>query len=195
MEGFLGNQVNMQQINSEYNGKARLWKESVPKLIYPTIDTIEQVLCTDLPKISGEKQVALEVMIPVGGRFLYGFLGAVFKPSASEQFLLQIPVSTDSEKIFADSIAADLDQIRFGLPNEYVQSVIDSAMFHLHKYQGIKILGSGTLCFEPAAHGELSSSKRFFGDIVAVLVQLLVLNRVDTDNNSDAPLGKLIITA
>jgi hypothetical protein len=185
----------MQQINSEFNGKARIWKESFPNLIYPTVNIVEKVVRTNLEAVFERKQVAIEILIPVGGRFLYGFLGVVFKPDCSGKLLLQVPVSTDTEKIFEDSIAAHLDQVRLGLPNEYVQSVIDSALFHLDKYKSVEILGSGTLCFEPAAHGELSSSKRFFWDITGVLVQLLVFNRVDTDHNSDAQIGRLMAAA
>jgi hypothetical protein len=115
-------------------------------------------------------------MIPVGGRILYGLLGAQFIPNNSGNFSIEVLVSTNTESVFQQSIAANLDKVRVGLPREYSQSVIDGVLYSLDK-KSLEILGSGVLRFDKAAHGEIGSSNKFFRKIAATVVQLLMLDK------------------
>ena len=166
----------MKNINLNFHSQARVWIEDAPSIIYPVIDTLTKDVQTGLTRNSErQRQVALEILIPVGVRILYGLLGAKFIPHDSGKLSLAVLVSTNNEFIFEQSIASQLDRVRVGLPNEYSQSIVDGALKALDRETIVK-LGSGLIQFDLAAHGEIGSSNKFFRKIAAIVVQLLTID-------------------
>ena len=170
----------MKKLDLDFHSKALVWIGDYPSLIYPAIDVINQDVYTGLSINYGEKRAALEIMLPVGSRVLYGLLGAKFIPNNSGKFSLEVLVSTNSEAVFQQSLAAKLDQVRIGLPSEYSQSVIDGTLHSLDQ-KSLESLGSGVLRFDKAAHGEIGSSNKFFRKIAATVVQLLMLDKASNE--------------
>ena len=168
----------MQDIKLDFHRQARVWIEDRPQAIYPASETLTKNLGSKLTINSRKKRGSLEILIPVGAKFFYGLLGAEFIPNDSGIFSLEVLVSTNHEKIYEQSIASKLDQIRVGLPSEYSESVIDAVIKFLDK-ERLTRFGSGVLRFEQAAHSEIGSSNKFFRHIATTVVQLLVADHAN----------------
>jgi len=173
---IMGDRI-MQNITLDFHIQARVWLQEHPQIIYSATDLIEREVGSGLEKKAGDKRAALEILIPVGPRFLYGLLGAKFIPNDSGKIVVQILVSTTEEADYKKSIASEqhLDTVRVGLPREYSNSVIEGALQALNP-QSCTELGSGILRFDQAAWGEIGSSNKIFRQIAATVVQLLALN-------------------
>lgn len=167
----------IQMIDLDLQRKACVWFNESPELLYPVVEVMNQDLATGLEQNSHRKQVALELLIPVGAKMSYGLLGVEFILNSSEKLLIELWISTENERIFEKSIANKLDTIRIGLPLEYSQSVIEGIKISLDENL-ISNLGSGILRINQAAHGEISSSNKFFKRISMILMQLLILDRI-----------------
>ncbi len=165
----------MQNIDFDLHSKARVWITDNPSIIYPALDIVTQNIKSGLDYKSAPRKAALEINIPVGPRSCYGLLGAKFIPNNSGNLSLEIAVSTDSEAIFTDSLAAQIDTVRIGLPIEYCLSVIEG-IFNSLTDENIEIIGSGIIVFEQAAHGEISSSNKIFRNIASTVILLLLLD-------------------
>ena len=165
----------MQNIDFDLHSKARVWITDNPSIIYPALDIVTQDIKSGLKCKSAPRKAALEINIPVGPRSCYGLLGAKFIPNNSGNLSLEIAVSTDSESIFTDALAAQIDTVRIGLPMEYCQSVIEGIINSLTP-ENMEILGSGIIVFAQAAHGEISSSNQIFRNIAATVILLLLLD-------------------
>lgn len=170
----------MQTIDLGYNSKARVWLNDSPAILYPIIEVITQDIETELTCQSEHKQAAIEMMIAANPRICYGLLGAKFIPNQIGKLSLEILVSTEQEAIFEQSLANSFDTVRIGCPKEYTQSIINGALHSLNA-QLVETLGSGVICFDVAAHGEISSSNKLFHHLASILVNLLLLNRVSNE--------------
>ena len=168
---------NMQNLDLDVHSKARIWIQEKPDLLYPVDEIITQLLETGLSQKSETRQVALEILIPVGARVCYGFLGANFTPNNSGELSLEVRTATENEAIFRESLAHKLDTVRVGLPHEYSQSVI-AGVKESFSPQLLQTLGSGVICFDKAAHGEMSSSNKFFYQIAVTVMHLLLLDKI-----------------
>lgn len=174
----LGGLSKMQTIDLGFHSQARVWlKDSLP-FIYPALDIISQDIQTGLACKSETRQAALEIFIPVGPRVCYGLLGAKFIPNPSGKLSVEVRVSTENESIFSSSMAAKVDTVKIGLPEEYSQSVMEGIVNSLiDDAKLIETLGSGVIAIEQAAYGEISSSKKMFRNIAATVIQLLLLDQ------------------
>jgi len=165
----------MQTIKLDRHVQARVWIDENPRAIYPATEIISNNIANGLTKKNKNKRGSIEILIPVGARFFYGFLGAEFLPNDSGHFGIELLVSTEHENIYAESIASEFDQIRLGLPSEYSQSVLDGAIESLAEKK-LGELGSGILRFDQAAHSQIGSSNKFFRHIARTIVQLLMID-------------------
>jgi hypothetical protein len=166
----------MQTIKLDRHVQARVWIDENPRAIYPATEIISKNIANGLTKKNKNKRGSVEILIPVGARFFYGFLGAEFLPNDSGSFGIELLVSTEHENIYAESIASEFDQIRLGLPSEYSQSVLDGAIESLAEKK-LGEFGSGMLRFDQAAHSQIGSSNKFFRHIARTVVQLLMIDR------------------
>jgi hypothetical protein len=116
--------------------------------------------------------VAVELFTHAGGYCPYGLLGAEFVPQDSHVLLLQVSVSSADGRCFDAALAGAIDEVRFGLPREYAEGVLDGAA----AAGAIHVLGSGVLRFRCAAHGKVGSSSNHFRRLAMLVVQLLCLN-------------------
>lgn len=73
----------------------------------------------------GLKQAAIEVVVPLGGRSMYGFLGGEFQPASPDRLHVSVCVASSRGKVFANNVAGAVDEARVGLPAEYSDAVFD----------------------------------------------------------------------
>src|SRR4051794_23886479 len=95
--------------------KGRVWLNELPDLYYDIRRVVERVVPAEPSQIHDNRQAAIELFLPKGGRALYGALGAVFTPSSANLLVVQVGVSIDSEHSFQNSLAAYIDEVHIGL--------------------------------------------------------------------------------
>lgn len=177
----MGDNMTIKNIILDRHAVAKVWLEELPLAIYSADYLITEVIDKNLKNNSVTRKAALEIIVPVGPKSLYGLLGAEFEPNDSGHLVLEVLVSTDNEPIYTKSLANDLDLVKVGLPSEYKESVVDGILDHLKNNQISHQLGSGILKIDRAAHGEINSSNKFFRQIAITLIQLLMLEGAISD--------------
>jgi hypothetical protein len=125
------------------------------------------------------------VSIHVGPRFLYGLLGAEFSPDQSARLLIQVPLSTEQGEQIASPVATPTEITRAGLPDQYARGVLEAAECG----EAYRLLGSGLLRYESAAHGMVGSSIDLFRRLAIIVAQLLTL---DTQEVAETQLATLL---
>lgn len=115
--------------------------------------------------------VTIELLIPLGGRFLYGLLGAEASGSLAADLSLIAYSLTAADAVFDDSLAGTLDSVRWGLPAEFVDAVLDGASAGIDKYG---MPAAETIHFNVAAFGEVGSTISVFQRLASMIVALLI---------------------
>lgn len=161
--------------------KVRVWtNDSLPCEIQAT-QVVEHTFEAQPAVSSNVRHAAIELLQYAPGRPLYGLLGASFTPDMSARLVIQIAVSTgEDEQVFDDSLAARVDEVRIGLPLEYVNG-ISAGLFET---ENLRALGAGVLYFGWAAHGAVGSSRAVFRRLSSDIVLLLTAEAAP-DNETD----------
>jgi len=112
------------------------------------------------PSVVAGFKVAAEVLIPRGGRSLYGLLGAEFLPTSDDQLLVSIPtLKMASPFRYSGALAEKFDTVSCGLLDEYAEFVIQGVDAAAKERSE---LFSGTLSMVCSANGEASSNGQIF---------------------------------
>lgn len=159
--------------------KTRVWWGDLPDWSYETGGAVRLEL--DMPSISSAKRSeagygAIEMLLPRGGRALYGGLGAMFSPAQKGPLTVEIVIARDQGLVWPHSLAARIDTVYKGLPYEFVTGIIDGVLLSDNKYN----LGSGRLRFAWATHGLVGSSRWIFYVLSDSLMGLLAQERNGT---------------
>lgn len=155
------------------HNKAHVWLGELPGWEVGKAQVFEQHRDAPDMKDTDTRSAAVELLIPAGGRAYYGALGAEFVPAPVKQLVVQVPISLDEGQIIPNTLAGRLDTVYTGLPQEYLQGVLNGVMNSVE----MPFLGSGTLRFCRSAHGSLGSSIKFFGILTTLVIKLLLLER------------------
>ncbi|WP_155630710.1 hypothetical protein [Burkholderia cepacia] len=100
---------------------------------------------------------------------MYGLIGGLWEPIDGDSFSVEIYVSSSSGRILPENLAGSNDEVRVGLPDEYVRGVvagIDAACSQL------SAVATGKLRINCAAHGLIGSSEAIYAEIATALVNL-----------------------
>lgn len=126
--------------------------------------------------------LVIELMVPRGGRALYGALGAKFTSDRSSSSLRAIVTAQpDSSPTNADSLISSIEQVEIGLPREYADGVANGVRSAL---EWRRSLSAGTLDFGYAAIGRVSSSQRLFWILGSTVTELLMQPARTIDDQS-----------
>lgn len=164
--------------------EARVWSEDVPELAYDGTVVRECSLPVG-PNAAERRRVIVELLVPMGARYLHGALGAVFEPRTAGGLDVRVLASTDPGPVVPWSLAAELEDVHAGLPVEYAVPVIRSAQ----ATPELPVIGSGILTFDRAAHGAVGSSASVFEWLSTAVIRLLAARQLP---NSDEALQNLI---
>jgi len=148
--------------------QARLWLGELPsELAFAAKDSAEQTIAAG-STVPAWARVALEVLLPRGPMAVYGALGLSFEPLPAGMIQLRVG-SSDEGKPVTNSLAGRLDEIRAGLPSEFVPKVLEGLSAGAH----LVGLGPGSLSIVHAAAGAAGSNAWVFerlGRAAAVLL-------------------------
>jgi len=111
----------------------------------------------------------VEWLSPRGGHFLYGLLGATAQPTKGTDIELQVILGRRGSSPYRSLLASSLDRLHLGLPCQYAQAVLESAVTTL----GNCPLPASTIRFDEAVYGEIGSSEFVFQRLAKVIIELL----------------------
>jgi hypothetical protein len=155
----------MIQLNLTVLSRARLWEPAeLPSLLGPPV--AEEVLEAALD-VDASKSVIIEVAVPRGGVTSYGLLGAKFEPAHGAS--LAMSVLSDGDRSFSNALARFPERVEFGLPSEYVSSVVSGFLSGARQFADVP---AGRLVFSHAAHGKLGSSGELFRELATCITRL-----------------------
>lgn len=146
--------------------RVRVWEDEVP---YHLHDGAIVRLQTKCGKESGspQRRLAVEIRIDMTPIHLYGLLGGHFDPTASGEFTLSMSTAGSKEHAFSSSLAADVDEVYWGMPRDLADAVLIGTTAE-------KPLPCGTLHLDCAAHGKIGSNRVIFAALGRVLVSALM---------------------
>ncbi|MBN3780031.1 hypothetical protein G3O06_21080 [Burkholderia sp. Ac-20345] len=159
----------MKTFNLEKFRKARLWINELPDATYHPLDMASHVVTVKNPGLAKVRSGAVELFVPLGARSMYGLVGGYFEPVESDSLSVEIYLSSSSERILSENLAGLNDEVRVGLPAEYVGGVIagiDAACSRIDS------VATGKLVINCAAHGLMGSSEAIYTEVAAALVNL-----------------------
>ncbi|MEA5550690.1 hypothetical protein VB713_06825 [Anabaena cylindrica UHCC 0172] len=181
------------------SGKARIWNNErfyfpdLRPIFHPVIDERIEVIVENAKIISfSKRKVMIEILAPLGARFLYGCLGAMFEPNDSGKLVLKVAISTELECEVNSSLASSLDIVRVGIPEEYANSVFDGSKLKLQEPGVSEIFGSGQISFQWGTFGEIGSSRAFFHDLAYTVIEVMVRDKVRANYNINPPFKKVL---
>jgi hypothetical protein len=173
----------MFEIGLPYHRQARVWIDDTPPASFEADETIERVHPAGEAGFLPTRRVAVELFIPKGARVLYGLLGAEFRPSQSGELYVLVNALSSGGPLLDDPLLAPLlDEVRIGLPPSYVEAVLEGVTL-----VSASSLLPGTLLFQNAAHGVVSSCNAIFKVLSLTVVRLLMMNQIPTKEEDLLP--------
>lgn len=168
----------MRELSVGHFSKARIWlNESPPIRCVGSLQNILTLPATQ--KLVLQTSAAIELFVPLGGRFRYGLLGGEFLSSLESKLELQIAVPSSSLVVYGDSLlSAALDGPLIGLPEEYVEAVTSGICSAGRRMGG---LASGKLIITQGVYSDVGSSPITFKQLADVLACLLHASIEPTD--------------
>jgi hypothetical protein len=95
--------------------------------------------------------------------------GGEFRSRSSDSLEVEVCVSSTAERSLSNRLASQTDEVRAGLPAEYVAGVLNGIALAKGELGQIS---AGKLLINCAAHGRIGSSKAAFKHLAAILVKL-----------------------
>lgn len=154
--------------------EARLWVDELPAWNYEASEIVEEKQAAQQDGKAWQQKVAIELLVPSGGRIYYGGLAVTFTPAQTRELLVQVPLTADDGVPFDEALAERFEMPFIGLPKAYVSGVLDGLM----KAERTAALGSGTLQVSGAVHGRVGSSIWMFKMLGHIVVRLLTLETI-----------------
>jgi hypothetical protein len=104
--------------------KARVWIGTLPDAAYSPREVITRVFSAGAGMRTETRAVAIEILVPLGPRSMYGLLGCHFNPDRMGQLGVDVHVASSNGPVLPDSLATRGDEVRIGLPAEYAGAIL-----------------------------------------------------------------------
>jgi len=147
--------------------RRRVWLDGLPPCEVVAEHWLQAHRAAALGQVSLTRAAA-EFFVPTNHAH-FGILGGSFTASANSSVNVRVVVSNSCEKQVDWSLTWPAERVFTGLPAAYAEVVLSSALAALGEFP----LGPGTLVFDHAAHGEISSNQFVFGWLAHSVVRLL----------------------
>jgi len=152
--------------------RARVWFDGSPENAVRMVGATQ--FCRRIGPTSDSKyvgrSVTVELFVPLGGRFVYGLLGCEATGENNSTVDVIAQTASGSGLQFNDSLAGELDFVRWGLAEEYAKSVLDGATRAASLFSAPPV---NTIQFSIAAHGEIGSTESIFERLSIAAIGLL----------------------
>lgn len=176
----------MKAINLGKHQKARVWIDDLPPIDYPSSRIVTHVIPAHKCRGTPIRRVAIELFVPLGPRSMYGLIGGQYEPDTGNSLIVEIAVSSADEDVYPDSLASQTDEVKVGLPCEYVRGIVSGIDVGCAEINGVN---AGRLRIACAAHGLIGSSEAVFSRIAVALIKIV---NVDQQDMSDSRIIELL---
>jgi hypothetical protein len=149
--------------------RARVWEGELPEAIVRRARIQESGYEARRRGSGGIKKAAIEISVPLGGRTLYGLLGAEWRPMQSDRFLAEVWLSEGSDHPFEGSLGLMGHAVLIGLPTEFVPGVNAGIELASKILNG---LTPGKMTFHCAAYSDVGTSIAVVKHLTAVLIRI-----------------------
>ncbi|WP_127529793.1 hypothetical protein [Paenibacillus kobensis] len=151
--------------------RGRLWLDESPLLPYSSQSTVEKTFIQKNGLQSSPCRLTIELVLRAGMISKYAFIGVTYSPSNEGKLVVKAEVGHENGTIIEDIIALKPDEVRLGIPEEYITAIVDE----IHKLvsDANDLLPSGTLIIHTGAHGLVGSSQMSFRKAIRVVLNLL----------------------
>lgn len=169
--------------------RARVWIDALPDATYPRSRAAVKAVAATSRSRATTRSAAIELFVPVGARSMYGLIGGQFRADWGGELVVEVATSSPSERLFPASLASNVDEVRVGLPEEYVPAIwsgVDSAR------TGLETITAGKILIDRAAHGAASSSQAIYRSLAIAMLTILIRPSSDM---SDAELIDIVSCA
>lgn len=156
-------------------GGLRIWCNEPHVAFCGVFDVEESVLSfsNDRFNNSVERSLVLEIMLPRGGRTIYGLLGLHYIPSCGGSIIsIKVTKQACASKVYQDSLISNFETINVGLPAMYANASV--AGLKRAFSDGFDV-GPGLIEICYAAFGDVSSNEQIFEKMGYSLANLLSL--------------------
>jgi len=150
--------------------ESRVWFDETPIEGRGTI-TVCRSAASNKDLVFLPRRIVVEVMIPVGFP-MYGLLGASLEPSDDGFEVLVKSTPADGAIYPKALVPADVDEVRVGLSEEYVDAVREALQHSIQVNLGS--LPQARIMFDVAAHGAAGSNNHVFGKLAVVVFESLL---------------------
>lgn len=150
--------------------KARVWVNESATVGFVAEGILKASVRANPSESNGSHIVGVEAMIPRGGMVEYGLIGFQFVPDKLDRLQCEVGYSSMNGPSWPDALAAELDDVRLGLPREYSSAVV-AALSSACEGR----MPSGVIRIMDAAHGLVGSSPNVFGRLTTAAVELALL--------------------
>jgi len=179
MARILGHQMRTFALTMER--RARVWIDSSEMPGVMSVDERRMLKYRDVYCRGNQKArrtaIAVELFIPVGGRFLYGMLGGKAFGSEASQSLIEIADMTSHGRVVVDSLAGSLDTVVPWVDAEYYDSILDGASAAVEGFEAFP----DKFVFCSGRQGALGSTPILFRRLAHICVALLAAPDADIE--------------
>jgi len=149
--------------------RARIWLYQLPKAQSPDTQSLQERHRAEGRRAGIPRAAAIELLF-IGGRTLYGLLGATFTPQQSSEVNVTVCYDAALGPEFERPLAFGRDDCRIGLLPEYAPAIMAAVALQ----PGVVAeLGGGELRFDHAVHGRMGSSYAVFQRLTSIVLMLL----------------------
>jgi hypothetical protein len=175
----MGFRWTLRNLTLDRHRKARVWLDDLPEAAF----NADQVIRFTVPATNSaagiQRIAAIELMTPRGGMIMYALLGGQFTPDLSSVLGLSIRVAdTPTAGSFKGTLVESFDDVRVGLPSEFVDGVVQG----VHMALDATNMVSGTIVINCAAHAAVGSSIVAFRGVTRSLMHLFRSASLDLDD-------------
>lgn len=170
----------MIEFKSSGFGQARIWLGELPDMAsYRATKAFMQTVRTGPSKLSDASSAAIELYIPMGGFASYGLLGGRYLPSHGDKLEIRIHISAPDGPNVPNSLGMVTDDVRAGLPSEYVGGVMDGLR------TSAATVGAGQLWITHACHGIVGSNISVFRSLGQALGRIMAIEQPESGELQD----------
>ncbi len=163
-------------------GRAHVWLDQLPTFAHHISKMISYEIVANSSESVRGSTVVIEAFVPVGGMAYYGLLGFEYIPQDIKKLLVSISCGESGQRLHRE-IAGSVEEVFLGLPEAYVQSVIDQVRESSRK------LSSGVLKCHYSTYGVYGSSSFFFGKLTKACLTIMSL---DEELSGEQPLSLIL---
>jgi hypothetical protein len=151
--------------------RARLWINDIPESCrIPSSELAANLVSKERDMDMATRGIALELYIPLGGRLVYGLLGAEFIKNDSDSLSVDLYPSISRFKKYNDALCGAIDDAYVGLP-EFCTKVVRT---ETQKYlENCTNKPSGKLIYNCSAYSEVGTNQDVFQKLTIIVCRFL----------------------